>query len=28
MKNAHTKFWLENLEQRDPSENLGIDGRH
>jgi hypothetical protein len=23
----HTKFWPENLKERDPSEDLGIDGR-
>jgi hypothetical protein len=21
----HTKFWLENLKERDPLEDLGID---
>jgi hypothetical protein len=26
-KEAHTKFWSENLKQKDHSEDLAVDGR-
>jgi hypothetical protein len=26
-RKMHSRFWSENLKGRDPSENLGVDGR-